>query len=70
MGQRQTQLDAFADSIRSPRKKPPKRRNLLHLLFGRNDRGLLRYPWARSFVQIKSGVWCFEDPRCLQSSDD
>ena len=29
-----------------------------------------RFPWAVSFIQIKSGVWCFEDPRCLQSSDD
>ena len=24
------------------------------------DKAQGRFPWAKSFVQIKSGVWCFE----------
>jgi hypothetical protein len=24
------------------------------------DRAQERFPWAKSFVQVKSGVWCFE----------
>jgi hypothetical protein len=22
-----------------------------------------RYPWARAWVQVKGGIWCFEDER-------
>jgi len=22
-----------------------------------------RYPWAKSWVRIKGGIWCFEDKR-------
>jgi hypothetical protein len=22
-----------------------------------------RFPWARAWVHVRNGVWCFEDPR-------
>ena len=27
------------------------------------EKARARYPWARGWVQVKGGIWCFEDER-------